>query len=866
MADYHLDFTKATPDTPPNYVTGSYTVSIGDSITPVYHATNPTYIAEHWMGVLVNDFTSGAEIRPNMFVPKGLAISSNRIEMIQYNTDFTNAAHTKTDLTVASGGSWGSYTWYDLKSNGGSSGATTLEFARTGSNGCNVLGFYVDVTQFVGNPDIGFTFNNSTSWLRYVEAGKFSYWTAALASGHELCQVWDFKNGIWYVEIWTWDNATTTDYPILVRLGSSYADGNYTANTKIIRVACIGSNRYTGTKNNYGGLFIPNTGTSQVTATANTFAFTQANWAGSTNNGVVWGGYYTGIGGSTGRYLKAVTTTTSSSGEWLINQSLMTGNGNGQNWGPYINNQVAAWIGGANSAKTSAANLDEYQTGAHFHPHLQIVRMDGVDLKSYYFLDEQDSDVYALPTGLNLTSQSYRVEAYNGSVIFHRLYFDESTDQEKCFRKLAYGTSGQIEDVKADFSSEDAFLKAKAPHQDLTKGYLLRTSDAYVWNGANIVSMDGWGGYRIQDTVEVWQSEDATTGSKTVTWTTVKRGLMTEPQVEQGGFATETTTASASTRTTASDSTVASIISGANWMKITEDSTAGSTHFADINIDGYNSGGQLIGCFFKAGSANRGIGIKLSRGGDQGTVHFDPVNDDVYVDSTSTLERYGMVKFGTAGYFVWIQCNYTVTTASQVLRIHLLNTSSALDGTNDSYNGDGTSYIYVQGFQEHNQRVPFTSYIKSTGTKTTRTAETLTNFYSNDIEAKGKIFGISHSPIYPKNGNTLFGSDQAAGAGEFEVQADYDTNGKLTLRTDDGTTVVDELNATAVTALAQTEVQIEVKGSDGDQKTYCWQDDTQLGTAATHGIADTDILDGEKIVVEGFGGVVHKFAITDADY
>lgn len=100
----------------------------------------------------------------------------------------------------------------------------------------------------------------------------------------------------------------------------------------------------------------------------------------------------------------------------------------------------------------------------------------------------------------------------------------------------------------------------------------------------------------------------------------------------------------------------------------------------------------------------------------------------------------------------------------------------------------------------------------------------------------------------------------------YDLSIDYGTDGKLTASTERQGTVVDEVTAAAIDPYTKTNVQIEVKGTDGGSKTYVWVDGTQLGTEATGSIDDAYPLTNDQIVIEGFGGIIHKFGIEDSDY
>ena len=164
----------------------------------------------------------------------------------------------------------------------------------------------------------------------------------------------------------------------------------------------------------------------------------------------------------------------------------------------------------------------------------------------------------------------------------------------------------------------------------------------------------------------------------------------------------------------------------------------------------YTSGLKYTTSIF-AKSDNRNLMIRSYNGSSDIDTIFDLSNGTILSGSTGEIKDYGNG---------WYRCSHTITAQSTINTAYSASFVLA-NGSSYSYQGDGTSGIYIWGAQVE-QGSYATSYIPTNGSSVTRQADTAS--------------GSGNSEVFGNNGGVLFWNSKA-----------FDNIGNLALTGGNGT-------------------------------------------------------------------------------
>jgi len=217
-------------------------------------------------------------------------------------------------------------------------------------------------------------------------------------------------------------------------------------------------------------------------------------------------------------------------------------------------------------------------------------------------------------------------------------------------------------------------------------------------------------------------------------------GTRTNKCLQSEDFATTWT----ATRSTVTANDIAAPDDNLTADKIVEDSTASATHLITQSISVTSGQKVVISVFAKKGERSE---ILLQAGGTAA-----PANANVWFDLNAGtkgtvgggVDDSGIDDMGDGWYRCWLV--FTADATDTFSFDILLGSGSETS----SYNGDGSSGVYIWGAQCE-ENVPFlSSYIKTTTASVTRVVEDIRydNTSEANLKASAGTFYIAHTPEY----------------------------------------------------------------------------------------------------------------------
>jgi len=211
---------------------------------------------------------------------------------------------------------------------------------------------------------------------------------------------------------------------------------------------------------------------------------------------------------------------------------------------------------------------------------------------------------------------------------------------------------------------------------------------------------------------------------------------------------------------------------GSTAFKVTEnDTAAGTQHDIRQNITIAAGATYTASIYAKAGSgANRILRVYSDGGGSIATTKFDLSNGTVYTAASTSGNWTGASSTITALANGWYRCTltWTATTDAGTRIIYWLYNAS----NTSTYDGDGTSHLYLWGAQLEAASFP-SSYIPTTTASATRAADSLT------------VTGVTGLD-YPLTLFAEFERSADTGAPEGLIQVDTATNDRAVLTVSSG--------------------------------------------------------------------------------
>ncbi len=183
----------------------------------------------------------------------------------------------------------------------------------------------------------------------------------------------------------------------------------------------------------------------------------------------------------------------------------------------------------------------------------------------------------------------------------------------------------------------------------------------------------------------------------------------------------------AKTRASITSNSIISPDGTLNASKLIED-TANGSHFLLVNpVYTTSSVNNVVSLSLFGKKSERHLQIQsfASGGGENPKVNFDLTNGTANSVGNIT-PTFSIQSFGND----WYRCNltYTVSQSNSGVRFYI----SLFNGTSTSYQGDGSSGVYIYGAQLEVSSYPTSYIVSNSGNATTRLAETLDNSGSAD--------------------------------------------------------------------------------------------------------------------------------------
>lgn len=239
----------------------------------------------------------------------------------------------------------------------------------------------------------------------------------------------------------------------------------------------------------------------------------------------------------------------------------------------------------------------------------------------------------------------------------------------------------------------------------------------------------------------------------------------------------------------------ASIVNnGDGWFKLTCDTTSANSHFltkSGVTKSPSTSYVKSIEAKQGGGAFGRYLYMQTNTFVDwvtDGSAIFD-LQDGVVVSSTLPIGSYGIQSVGGGAYKCWIMSTTEPTITASEWQFEMS------DGVDNSFDGDGSSYIYLRRPQIEAGSFP-TSYIPTTNAAVTRVADklidtvnTATYFQGN----RGTIFADFYVPHLNSSNSGLNGRQTIWSIGQLVINNFLSLtykDAKLQLLTHNGSTTV----------------------------------------------------------------------------
>ncbi len=286
--------------------------------------------------------------------------------------------------------------------------------------------------------------------------------------------------------------------------------------------------------------------------------------------------------------------------------------------------------------------------------------------------------------------------------------------------------------------------------------------------------------------------------------------------------------------------------------KLVEDSTASSTHLITRFIGSLTASQDHTFSFFAQKAGRDKIRVQLASGGNGGQADFD-----LTAGTTSGLANLGTGTAVRASITVigdFFRCQLTVNSTNTSYNNSVLLRDAAGNAT---YNGDGTSGIFLWGAQL--EQLPFaSSYIKTVASTVTRTADNLSIDAAN-IPAPTLDYSVSATvETFGANGSSPEGIFNVEGETFRFLRAD---SGAAAFSSRHGATVLsDTPNITNIEKVVMT---ADISDTTTGQKIY--RDGILAASGAITAVTGTatSISIGKRAATDPLFGHIKDFRIFD---